>query len=62
MEDEGRIDELEYEMTLSSSNGTLDILVSDIDSEYDTDDWDRVVVVINAEELTESSGRNYSIF
>ena len=62
MEDEDRIDELEYEMTLSSRMGNSDILVSDIDSEYDTDDWDRVVVVINAEELTESSGRNYSIF
>jgi hypothetical protein len=62
MEDEDRIDELEYEMTLSSRMGNSDILVSDIDSEYDTNDWDRVVVVINAEELTESSGRNYSIF
>lgn len=62
MEDEDRIDELEYEMTLSSRMGNSDILVSDVDSEYDTDDWDRVVVVINAEELTESSGRNYSIF
>lgn len=62
MESDDRIDELEYEMTLSSRMGHSDILVSDIDSEYDTDDWDRVVVVINAEELTESSGRNYSIF
>ena len=62
MENEDRIDELEYEMTLSSRMGNSDILVSDIDSEYDTNDWDRVVVVINAEELTESSGRNYSIF
>jgi hypothetical protein len=62
MEDDNRIDELEYEMTLSSRMGNSDVLVSDIDSEYDTDDWDRVVVVINAEELTESSGRNYSIF
>jgi hypothetical protein len=62
MENEDRIDELEYEMTLSSRMGNSDILVSDIDSEYDTNDWDRVVVVINAEELTQSSGRNYSIF
>jgi hypothetical protein len=62
MEDDNRIDELEYEMTLSSRMGHSDILVSDIDSEYDTNDWDRVVVVINAEELTESSGRNYNIF
>jgi hypothetical protein len=62
MEDDNRIDELEYEMTLSSRMGHSDVLVSDIDSEYDTDDWDRVVVVINAEELTESSGRKYSIF
>jgi hypothetical protein len=49
-------------MTLSSRMGHSDILVSDIDSEYDTDDWDRVVVVVGAEELTESSGRKYSIF
>ena len=62
MEDDNRIDELEYEMTLSSRMGHSDILVSDIDSEYDTDDWDRVVVVIGAEELTESSGRKYDIF
>lgn len=62
MEDDNRIDELEYEMTLSSRMGHSDILVSDIDSEYDTDDWDRVVVVVGAEELTESSGRKYNIF
>jgi hypothetical protein len=62
MESDDRIDELEYEMTLSSRMGHSDILVSDIDSEYDTDDWDRVVVVVGAEELTESSGRKYDIF
>ena len=49
-------------MNISSRIAHSDILVYDIDYEYDTDDWDRVVVVINAEELTQSSGRNYSIF
>lgn len=62
MEDEDEISELEYEITLASKRSSYDILVSDIDSEYDTDDWDRVVVVIGAEELTESSGRKYDIF
>lgn len=59
MEDDEKIDELEYDMNLSTKRNSKDVMVSDVDSEYGTDDWHRVVVVVGAEELTESSGSKY---
>jgi len=59
MEDDEKIDELEYDILLSTKRSNRDVSVSDVESEYGTDDWHRVVVVVGAEELTESSGSKY---
>ena len=59
MENDDFENDVEYNFYLKFIRTQKDVLVSDIDSEYDTDDWDRVVVVSDVIELTDSNSENF---
>ena len=59
MENDDFENDVEYNFYLKFIRTQRDVLVSDIDSEYDTDDWDRVVLVSDLTELTDSNSENF---
>jgi hypothetical protein len=59
MEDEDFLDDLENYFNIKFTYLQNDVPVDGIDSEYGTDDLDRVVVVSNISELTDSNSDKF---
>lgn len=60
MEDEDFLDEIENSFTILFRRLIENISVDSIDSEYGTNDLDRVVIVSNIREITDSNYHNFS--